>query len=410
MNKKIIALIMAAAMAVPCLNVCAAGITQAEIGQQLNEAMDKNDKATVKKLINIDMSDVINETVDAKVIVSESEIIREANDAMLGMQVEASGFDNIIFTDGTTELSNDYKQFANQLWEVPLYRLGGASAEVLNLANNIGPFQQRKASLYVKEGRVPSDAGKQGAKPALMGPLEFAKFVQANNPEADIIYCMSMNCATPEDSAKVAAYLTHRADESEWGALRASHGMVEPVNVFAYELGNEIYAGLRHSDETLAWYPPVAKAHMDAIREVDPDAKFIICGIGCPWEYGPNEPARWREWTIGVLKQLVELGETQFDYMSAHPYYDGVHTPQHEIYHQQYTEDVASVLGEDNNLKFIFTEQSTWTHPFSRGHLQSLDDSLSIAQHFTDWLTVNLPKHLFQRCSVCIKKVLVTEL
>ena len=90
MNKKIIALITAAAMAVPCLNVCAAGITQTEIGQQLNEAMDKNDKATVKKLINIDMSDVDTMTgsFEARVDIPESinsdmiyELILTAEDA-----------------------------------------------------------------------------------------------------------------------------------------------------------------------------------------------------------------------------------------------------------------------------------------------------------------------------------------
>ncbi len=384
MNNKMlkkVSCILAATLAFSVAGVSAAGMTNDEIYQKAIDAVLTNNAALVNELVHIDTSENFVESIDAKIVIDENEILHEIDDLMLGVQCEAGGLADISQEPGSIELTNDYKNFAKDWFKCPLYRFGGTSAENMNLMHNIGPFEKREASYFEEMTSHTDHIGETRTSPTTMGPVEFIKFVYANNPDAKIIICVSVNSATPEDNKNLAAFLTHRADESEWGALRASYGLVEPVEIYAWEVGNEIYASIPYKDPVLEWYPPVAKAHMDAIRESDPDAKFALCGVGAPWGYAVE--ADWRRWTTKLLEDLVALGETQFDYMTCHPYYDGMTTPYQERTHMKYTEDVAKILGEDNTMEFLMTEHSTWTDPLNNGKLQSLDHALSVAQ----WIT-----------------------
>ncbi len=380
--KKAASVALASLMAFSTVSVLAADeMGWQEIQDAIFEANAKDDQVKVKELVQIENT-YVERTVDATVTIKESNIIREADNYLLGAQCELFGSDQFFLND-SLELTNEYKTFAANWFKCPLYRWGGSSMENTNQWNNIGPLDKRTDSKFTDDTYYEQNRGKVAGGAQRFGPIEFMKYAQANNPEFKMVLCLSLSTASPEENAKVAAFWTHKADESEYGALRASYGIIEPIDVVCVELGNELDhdstnpAGIfRFSQPRLDWYTAMAKRHIDAIRELCPDIKFMAVGKSCPWE---NNNANWGDWTIGIAQALGE----DIDFMSCHPYYDGVSTAQQEDYHQKYTADLASVLGEDNGIKMIMTEHSTWTSPLDNGRSNSLDAALSVAQWFS---------------------------
>lgn len=317
------------------------------------------------------------QTIDAKVEVNESVIERAADNYMLSVQCEIFHQADFFLADGTLSLSEKYTSFAAENpYRFPLFRWGGASSEKFNPILNIGALSTRKESVNITTGTAGSMAHR-------LGPVEFIKFMQAINPEAEFLPNYSVSHATPQDNANLTAFLTHKAGESEWGTLRASLGIVEPVKVFAFELGNEIdlnpAGGWVFSQEKLDWYIPVAKANIEAILSVYPEAKFVICGKTAPWAESPSPGVKedWRKWTVGIAQGLGEY----MDYLSLHPYYDGHAVSYMDYFFDAITEDMNTVLGEDHRAKILITEHARYGTN-NESTMINLFSALSTAQFF----------------------------
>jgi hypothetical protein len=93
-----------------------------------------------------------------------------------------------------------------------------------------------------------------------------------------------------------------------------------------WEVGNEDYVYFEP-----AGYAHVAAAFMGAIREVDPQARFCLCGDSESWST--------RDWQTQMLAALRQEGITSFDFASVHCYLTGVgefdaqgvyHAPKHD--------------------------------------------------------------------------------
>jgi len=333
----------------------------------------------IEKAILVDKTNKITKTVDAQVNIKESNIERTVDvNRMLGAQCEIFNMTDYLLADGSLELKADLKKFLSEkLYKFPLFRWGGENAEKFNPTKNIGPLNNRKESVNVKTGTA-------GNGPQRLGPIEFIKFILANNTDAEMMPCLSVTHATPEDNANFVAFLTHKADESKWGALRASYGVVEPVKIFAFEIGNEVdqspTEGWKFSQEKLDWYIPLAKSHMDAVRKVCPNAKFVVLGKTAPWSQMPSKGVNedWRKWTVGIAKGLGEY----LDYMSFHPYYDGFSVSYMDYFFDALTEDFANVMGKGNKVGIVISEHARWGTDNDPAMI-NFSSALSTAQFFS---------------------------
>jgi hypothetical protein len=322
-------------------------------------------------------------TADAVLTVDEDDPLHATVMEMLGVQYESS---HRHILEGT-DFAPEFQAFAPRVFDFPLFRYGGAAIEETNLILNIGQMNTRSGSARVdgnKYTRDVSPLGSEGRVATNMGPLEFVKLMRSINPNGQYLCTISVTHATPEDNANLAAFLTHEAGQSEWGALRAMYGMTEPVNVFAFELGNEIDSALNEpeqdnvwafSQSKLEWYSEIAPKHIAAIRAAAPEAKFVMCGKTAPW----SEAESHIKWTEGVARAIG----ADCDYLAFHPYYDGMSTAYMSGLFDDMSDALERVLGAGHGVKFLLTEHARFAD-------EGLDDAgrinlfsaLSTAQFF----------------------------
>ena len=316
--KKIIALALAIAAAVMPLEAYAAAPTLSELKNDMLTYRAANNWGLIKKLINTDYSDVIEETDDLTVNVNENNV-RKLNREMLGLQYEMGDFYST-FMASQTDFKQEYVDLAKRSSPVPVVRLGGTSSNAVNYMNNVGPQKDRAAT---PEKKLPlMGATQEGAAAMKMGPAEIIRAFRINNPDVKLMPCISY-VMSGEDANHLAHYLFDDKDKSEWGAMRAADGLEEPVEVFYWELGNEI-DGMNNeiTDGRLNTYTEWAIEVVEAIKRDFPDQKFIACGRTAGWsdiwrkESDPLHRQVWQWKMFPVLAQYV-------DGMSLHPYYDG---------------------------------------------------------------------------------------
>ena len=310
------------------------------------------------------------ETLKAEITVFESEIIRPADKFILSAQTQIEVMEDYLVGDTAYDIKQELKDFLKEKgYNFPAIRWGGTPSECTNVMTLIGPVNERKNSIEI-------ETGTNHKRHSKVGPVEFLKFALAINPDIQYMPNVSVTTMTPEDTANYAAFLTHTKDQSEWGALRASYGLSEPIKVFAFEIGNEIdydsEIGWEFSQRRLDWYIPLYKQHVEAIRKMCPDAKFIACGKTAM----PRE--NWRAWTIGIAEGI---GEEYMDYISIHPYYDGYPHAEISRHFDAVEEDLETVFGEGHHVKVAATEHAKWE--FDENPLMfDLGSALSTAHFF----------------------------
>lgn len=320
----------------------------------------------------------VNETIPTTITVDDTQIRRTIDDHMLGIQYEMSSDEDTILKSGTTTFQDDFAEFADTLYEVPIMRLGGAAIENTNLWNTVGPMSARKASYNVLTGTA-------GEPAKNFGVVEWIKQGLMINPDVQFIPCISMTHATPEDNAKLAQFLLDDKDESIYGQMRASYGLEEPVKVLAFELGNEIDWEPPYTwevtEKKLPWYKEVAKANIEAISAVCPEATFMLCGKTAP----DLDADEWRTWTIELLELFKDNPNVK--YMAFHQYYAGYRLAYtHAQYREKLYEDIYSVLGEDTDFKIVYTEHATWFREEGDSRMVSLYAALSTGEFFNRML------------------------
>ncbi|MDR0405925.1 MAG: hypothetical protein LBH54_03905, partial [Clostridiales bacterium] len=328
------------------------------------------------------------ETLSAAININDENAMFPARRELLGGQAEIMYQADSFLEVGTTELQQEWKDFAQNIYKFPVIRMGGAETESTSLIRNIGPTAQRKASEF--SGGDPMVDYDSGRPPARLGPLEFVKWAKSINPDFAYLVNVSMRYASPEENAQYAAFLTHRPGESEWGALRAAYGMPEPVKVFAFELGNEIdcnIPGYRAGEgeiwgfnqKILDWYAETAAKHIAAIRELCPNAVFMGCGKTAPWGDG-MDGASVALWTEGVISSIGK----DLKYLSFHPYYDGMPIAYMDMCIDTMTEIIDRVLGPDSGVELMMTEHARYGGGPSdtSGSMINFFAALSTAQFF----------------------------
>ena len=314
-----------------------------------------------EKYVLNDETDKIESVENTTVKIHESEEIREFDDKMCGLCWEFQEFSNTNILGGGTDISDEYKAIAKKLKNsFTLARVAGSPSSWYFYSDNVGPIKQRKSR---KIKKFMWDLGDNAvietsdSYVANFGPSEWIKAAYEINPDTEFIVTLNIVTADTLESQKTAAFFTAEegvtVDGVDWGKIRKESGIEKPVKIAMYELGNEIpWSNFKYCSRQ--GYVDTVKAHIAAVREIDPNAKFAYCGAMIQnWETGPDG-MDWRQWTYDVYPHIAD----ECEYVTFHPYHSGTGLATYDKYLNNLTNDQLESAGK--NAKHVYTEVAKW--------------------------------------------------
>lgn len=361
---------------------------------RINQAYLGRDYNLVEQFVTIDESHIVDETIDAKLVIDEDEIINdEVSQRMLGFAFEAAQENTETYLGtNTLELSDEYKRLAKNvrenIYQIPIIRYGGSSGNTLtNVFFHLGEMSERQkwastASFYDEWPILGEHTFAN--RLAALGPVEFVKAGMELNPNAEFIICLPIQAVTVDDLVNIVRFYLDPADKSEWGALRASCGLPDPVNVLFFEFGNENYV-MEWDGQKYADVPSLQRVNNFAdmfeefylkVHPLAPQAKF-----GVPIEKGAERrPEHWRDWNQVLARRIGKY----IDYAIPHWYYSGYEAHMWSWENDVMIQDFRDVLGEDSKVRLFATEHGSWYPQDDSWHFRndSLYSVLSIAQYY----------------------------
>lgn len=173
---------------------------------------------------------------------------------------------------------------------------GGCFADTYHWQDGIGAVDRRPARPNEHWGGVEQNG---------FGTDEFISLCR--ELECEPMICVNFGSGTPEEAAHWVEYCNGAAT-TEYGALRAENGHIEPYNVKYWDIGNESFAEWEVGHCDAEEYCARFKAFAEAMRGVDPAIKLIACAGD-----GNSDDRRWDE---AVCTNL----EAQCDYLGIHNY------------------------------------------------------------------------------------------
>ena len=366
---------------------------------RFNMAYHNENNALMEKLVHIDESDIVDEVVKTKFTVKESSIEREVNNGyMMGIGFETGLLaPNNFFKKSTTELHPGYIDLAERMVDCPIFRLGGACSSSDSWITKIGEIGNRRVvghrdNVAQYNGSIPGALGNY-ERANEIGPLEFHKITQAINPNCKYIITLPWYEYGKEDLVSIVRFYLDEADESEWGALRASMGIKDPIDVLCFEMGNELYCTEiegYNNERTAKEYIKDVKEFIPAVKAVCPEAKFGVPLRGN--HQAEADPSTYNNWNVWLAEGIGDL----IDYACPHLYYCGYEPSYFMFWFQDQYKAFTDALGEDCNIKFLVTEHGRWfdKNDMKEFSTHSLDSVLAISQMYN--LMYELP---FIECS-----------
>ncbi len=242
---------------------------------------------------------------------SSAGIVKRSTDLLLGTNDDwsdkASEF--ILQNGASGEAHESFVKFFGQ-YGVPLANLrkGGSTSNSYDWMSLVGPIEERVASPYATNIGLP----------------EIIKSALKVNPDAAFTAVINLN-DKPEKAADLVRYLTLNPEDKNainpntginWAQMRVDDGIENPVNIIAFELGNELYweycketgahpwKGATEANVALAatLYADVCKPVISAMRGVNRDVKIsAISNSGAEID-GAFNAAQW--WNQTVIEQL----------------------------------------------------------------------------------------------------------
>lgn len=188
---------------------------------------------------------------------------------------------------------------------------GGNVAQDYHWQWGIGPRDERPLWVNMSWDDDP--------EPADFGTLEYLEFCRRVGAEPNIVVNVegrgatvvealalraagkdirtSSRAATAEEAAAWVEYVNGPAD-SPFGKLRARDGHPEPFGVKYWEIGNEIWGDWVRGHSDAATYANNARRYIRAMKEVDPDIRFIAVG---------DEDLEWNRIVLEAVGDEVDM-------------------------------------------------------------------------------------------------------
>lgn len=311
--------------------------------------------------------DVSASTVSDTININTQIVVKESTSLLLGYNQGWSNdnHDFIIRNSMSTVPSADYVKFMKQNGlNIPLSRTGGDCSVFFNWTALLGELEDRFESGYAKN----------------YGIVEWINGVYAVNPDAPFIVVLNMN-DPPEKCADLVRFLTLSPDNPNavgtnginWAQRRIDLGLQNPVNVLAFELGNELYPKtteisvaqtITAANEYVSLCIPV----ISAIKAVNPDAKLSAISFSLA------EIARKTDITIAWNSTVIYALRQYISYVTHHDYYTLTHT---FTTRDQTYKRITDYIG-NYDIKVLVTEHSNLNETYENKAMSSLRAALSV--------------------------------
>lgn len=188
---------------------------------------------------------------------------------------------NSAYITNYAEGSGINRKFVSDMKEQGLsfehFRMAGVTSTGYMWKENLGNISERKSYSI--------GTGNAVQMKSAFGVLELAKLADAFNPgKGTVAYTVNLLHESPESMADLAEYFYGDGKKNynggiNWAQKRIAGGMVNPVNVAEWEMGNEYDFGIfSHMFINYKIYIQKCKEVIAAIRSVKPDAPIALTG------------------------------------------------------------------------------------------------------------------------------------
>lgn len=288
----------------------------------------------------------------AVISVDENSSIKAVNHRLLGFNHEWAGQIPVCGIPDKAGYNPDVVTLLHGT-PLPLNRMSGTPANEIKWKQAIGPYGQRSEQKLAKWWPAPQKIG--------LGPVEWIQMVQAIDPSSRFTWTVNL-FDSPQDTADLVEFLTGDGSNPNggvnWAEIRIAYGVTNPVPVDVWELGNELDGPeYRAKFKDIVTYTDMCKAHIKAIRSVNPNAKIAahVATFASLVVYAEFFGGTWEIWHRKVLQ---EIG-TDIDYLAFHPYVNSLPSSRLERDVALIAADIRSITGSDR-IKQYMSEYAWW--------------------------------------------------
>lgn len=288
--------------------------------------------------------------VTSYVTVDENNIIKPSDKRLLGFNNDSTWHYNAAVAKGNSQMNPGYYQSLkdNQL-EIPLLR---------------GFFH----NIYWKEtiGEVSERGYDRFALPYAFGMVEWIKATMAVTPDVEFVITVNINDSVINIKDMV-RFLTLEIDDPmavddfgvNWAERRMELGLISPVKIACFELGNEtdmqFYGSAQSVLAGAQQYVSLCSPLIDGIKSVNETAKVSILSYTMPHDNTGN----WSVWNGEVITSLGEAS----DYVVHHYYYHSVGNLGHTMDIQRFNNQIKSFMSQipqAERPKIYLSEHAIW--------------------------------------------------
>jgi len=332
-------------------------------------------KKLMKKLVTALFSIIIlsgivvfAETVETKLVVDESDVLKSSAKDMLG--INGNWYSERLFLGGNTsmEVSDEYINAVNGL-NIPivLSRMSGADSQTFNWKDSLGDGKERSGGN--------------------LGIVEWIKAHRKANPDVGFTYTINIMEDSVEDHKDLVRFLFLMPDDPNavgsdgvnWAQKRVDLGLTEPVNIKTFELGNEVYydyvkgcldnieVNLDDVSSGVRAYVSDCIEIINAMNSVKSDISFTASCFTYTKKTG-DDAKIWNEYLVNNLAGLI-------DYVAYHEYYYNYNFYWYTMQLNQYLYQYIRKLPENVRPDIYHSEYGYWMSGYD---LDELKDGTSL--------------------------------
>ena len=227
-------------------------------------------------------------------------------------------------------------------------RKAGSSSSFFAWKDAFGPIAQRKnQTMWSVTNKV------------YEGICEWLEYLYAAVDNPEICYTVNIFSDTYENMADLIEFMIGDGTVNynggiNWAEVRKSYGFENPVNVYCWEIGNEL--DWEDGNLTVEEYITRGKKAIDLIKSMDPDAAISIQAATDSW----NRSDYSQNWNREVLKALGD----QTDYLSVHYYYPADFITRANPAIDKIKNDILEITGSDR-IKLYLSEHAVAPNSYS---------------------------------------------